>query len=409
MGTVSLRTLVGLATLGGFLYLLLLGGLLQLAVVPRRVELHQELRQLVETGLEIRQRAERLRMAQEAVAGPAIDGAAAPSGLDTLLALTEPRPPATSSRGDVKQRLSVAAVDRLQSAASHTLLLAARALGVRDVQQARSRLASAAALRMAADSALAESTVLTAQRVQALQVQLQALDTFQSRAITLWVGVGLLLIPFLYRLVHRRFMGPLQTLTAGMREVGKGHFGSPLPVQRLDELGALTAQFNQTTELLRKHQLETGKHAKELAATRMRTLLEGTLDAGILVDAHGRVREWNTQAVTLLQVPRSEALGRRLADVLLPGTPQDLVEGPLASLTNGEAPRVLRGKLLARRRNGVQVPVEWVIVALRARDGAQEFGLFLREIGAPAMDDQRPTVMEASPEQIDLSLGGPAR
>src|ERR1044072_195753 len=73
--------------------------------------------------------------------------------------------------------------------------------------------------------------------------------------------VGVVLLPISFLLVRRRLRVPLSALERGIQQVGDGHLTTQVPVARADELGNVTAHFNQMTRVLRDRAEEQGRFA----------------------------------------------------------------------------------------------------------------------------------------------------
>jgi len=110
-------------------------------------------------------------------------------------------------------------------------------------------------------------------------------------------------------------------------------------------------------------------------------VLEAALDGIVAMDEHGLITEMNPAAEAMFGRRRVEALGRPLADLLIPERFRGAHRAGLARyLDTGEA-RVLgrRLELPALRADGVEFPVEIAIVATQ-RGGAQTFTAFIRDV-----------------------------
>ena len=76
------------------------------------------------------------------------------------------------------------------------------------------------------------------------------------------------------------------------------------------------------------------------SAAHVRSILDNTLDAVIVLDAAGIVTFWNPQAEHTFGVPREGAIGRTLAEVILP---EDLP--PEVRAENARAPELPAGRM----------------------------------------------------------------
>ncbi len=131
----------------------------------------------------------------------------------------------------------------------------------------------------------------------------------------------------------------------------------------------------------------TSRHVSALeeariAQQRIRTaVIEGALDAFVLMDSRGRIIEWNPQAERMFGWPRAEALGLTIAETIIPPTARDSHEHGLARFLATEQGPMLnrRNELIARRRDGTEIPVELIATPVRVRD-EWAFGGFIRDV-----------------------------
>jgi PAS domain S-box-containing protein len=115
--------------------------------------------------------------------------------------------------------------------------------------------------------------------------------------------------------------------------------------------------------------------------TKTRRIIDSSLDAVLSMDERGTVTEWNAQAETMFGWRRDEAVGRRLAELLIPQQHRDAHHKGLQHfLSTGEGPLLNRRiEITALHRNGTEFPVE-VSIAPYQIDGHWEFSGFLRDI-----------------------------
>jgi len=113
----------------------------------------------------------------------------------------------------------------------------------------------------------------------------------------------------------------------------------------------------------------------------LRAILDAALDAFILIDAAGVIRQWNRQAEQVFGWDKSEAIGRTLMETIIPPRYHKRhAEGLAGFLATGRG-RLLnrRIKISARHRDGREFPVELTITPVRQGD-AQLFSAFVRDI-----------------------------
>ena len=97
-------------------------------------------------------------------------------------------------------------------------------------------------------------------------------------------------------------------------------------------------------------------------ASHMRAVLDTALDAVISMDATGRVTFWNPRAEQIFGWSREEAVGKPVAELIIPPNKRAAHASGLAHyLRTGEG-RLLnrRVEMMAVRRDGSEVPVELV-------------------------------------------------
>jgi PAS domain S-box-containing protein len=119
----------------------------------------------------------------------------------------------------------------------------------------------------------------------------------------------------------------------------------------------------------------------EQSEARKAAVLDSVLDSIITIDADGMVLEFNAGAERTFGYTKAEAIGRALADLIIPPPLRDAHTGGLAHYrATGEGPLI--GKLLevtAVRSDGSEIPVELAITVIRS-DNAPIFTGVLRDL-----------------------------
>ena len=115
----------------------------------------------------------------------------------------------------------------------------------------------------------------------------------------------------------QRLTRPVQDLIAGTRAVGKGDFGTRLPLPSRDEMGFLVHSFNDMTKRLRRAREEATRSQQAVERERARlAVLLARLSTGVLgVDRMLTVRTVNTAAGAILGTDLSAAVGRTLPEL----------------------------------------------------------------------------------------------
>ena len=145
----------------------------------------------------------------------------------------------------------------------------------------------------------------------------------------------------------------------------------------LKQLGdCIISEVRLLMEVSNRKQAEQRLLASE---TRLRGILEASLDALISIDQRGAIVEFNSSAEKSFGVPREMALGQTLSSLIIPPDPRNTHEADLRQyLENGEVPAIGgRLEVEALRADGTRFPAElalsvaqitgrpWVTASLR--------------------------------------------
>ena len=141
----------------------------------------------------------------------------------------------------------------------------------------------------------------------------------------------------------------------------------------------------------RNHNLGDGT-PREWLEELNRAILESALDCIITMGADGRVREFNPAAERVFGYSRDHAVGRELAELIVPPLLRDRHrEGLARFLKTGEGPVIGRRiEIAAVRADGTEILVELAITALRIA-GEPVFTAYLRDITERVRTERRRT------------------
>ena len=121
----------------------------------------------------------------------------------------------------------------------------------------------------------------------------------------------------------------------------------------------------------------------ELTATEaaQQAVLDAALDCVIRIDNHGRVTYFNESAKRTFGYEAGEAIGRELADVIVPPPQRDAHRRGLARYLKTGAGNILgrRIELTAMRRDRTEFPVELTVTSIESPSGPGFLG-FVRDI-----------------------------
>jgi PAS domain S-box-containing protein len=148
------------------------------------------------------------------------------------------------------------------------------------------------------------------------------------------------------------------------------------PDERL--LETMAAVGSQVGQFVARRHAEAEVRASE---SRLRAMLESALDAVVTMDAGGRVLGWNHAAETIFGYRAHEAIGRDMAELIVPPALRPTHRKGLARFLETERAVVLdkRLELSAMHKNGTEFPVELTITRI-ALPGQPMFTGYLRDI-----------------------------
>src|SRR5580692_1350081 len=137
-----------------------------------------------------------------------------------------------------------------------------------------------------------------------------------SFRLTLTLVLLLAMLAAIYGAIFsaQRLVRPVQDLIAGTRAVGKGDFGTRLPLPSRDEMGFLVHSFNDMTKRLRRAREEATRSQRVVERERERlAIILARLSTGVVVvDRELTVSIANQAAGAILGIDLSAAIGRAL-------------------------------------------------------------------------------------------------
>jgi len=147
------------------------------------------------------------------------------------------------------------------------------------------------------------------------------------------------------------------------------------------------------------------RHAGERRSgeTQLRAILDGALDAVVGMDARGRIIFWNPQAERLFGWSRDEAMGRVLADLIVPPSLREAhTRGLEHYLSAGEG--LLLGRvveIMALRRDGREVPVELAVTVVK-KASHQSFTAFIRDVSERKKGEENSRLLVETSHNLEL-------
>jgi PAS domain S-box-containing protein len=166
-------------------------------------------------------------------------------------------------------------------------------------------------------SALAEAVQHTSSQYGDLSTVREPLKI--SFRLTLTLVVLLTLLAAIYGAIYsaQRLTRPVQDLIAGTRAVGKGDFGTRLPLPSRDEMGFLVHSFNDMTKRLRRASEEAALNSQAVERERQRlSIILSRLSTGVIVtDRDLTLHSANPSASMILGSTFDGAAGQNLVQL----------------------------------------------------------------------------------------------
>jgi PAS domain S-box-containing protein len=148
-----------------------------------------------------------------------------------------------------------------------------------------------------------------------------------------------------------------------------------------------------------------------LTAQRMRTVLDTTQDAFVSISSDGLVTAWNIAAERLFGYTAAEALGRTVADLIIPVRLRGAHTAGVARIRDGAVSGVVgrRTQLDAVDRAGREFPIE-MTMQVAYEHGGCTFNAFLHDISGRVnaqrqLEDER-TFLAALLDSLDTGVAG---
>ena len=135
--------------------------------------------------------------------------------------------------------------------------------------------------------------------------------------LTLVLLLAMLLAIYLAIFSAQRLIRPVQDLIEGTRAVGKGDFGTRLPLPSRDEMGFLVHSFNDMTKRLKRASDEARRSRQivEQERERLAVILSGLSTGVLVVDSGLRLRIANAAADAILGSHLAVGLDANLVDL----------------------------------------------------------------------------------------------
>src|SRR6266851_2729866 len=184
--------------------------------------------------------------------------------------------------------------------------------------------------------------------------------------VVLVIAVSFLVAYLISRSLQKQISQPILALAETARAISERRDYSVRATKLgADELGLLTDAFNQM--LTQIHEQDRTVRESE---GRLRAVLNSAMSAVVVMDSGGKITDWNARAEQMFGWTLREAIGRELAETIIPPRYREGHRRGLERfLATGEGPVLNRLiELNALRRDGGEFPVELSVSPLKTGD-----------------------------------------
>ncbi len=154
-----------------------------------------------------------------------------------------------------------------------------------------------------------------------------------------------------------------------------------------DEKGQISSIVGIRRDITERMATEEALHD---AQERGRLIVEGALDACVAIGADGLIIDWNKQAEITFGWSRAEALGRDVAETIVPPRHREAHVRGTKEFVATAAGRILnrRVELSGLHKDGREFPIEIAVGSIRRKDG-YFFNAFIRDISRRKEQEER--------------------
>jgi two-component system cell cycle sensor histidine kinase/response regulator CckA len=203
-------------------------------------------------------------------------------------------------------RMALAEAADLESRVAGALIEALNDLGQGDARSAAAWTLRAEGMRPALIARLTGAERLGLVDMAARERVLGGRAGRVGLAVLVWLALGAGLVALAGAVLQRRLYVPLALLDRGLARVAEGDLDATLPVSRADELGRLSAHFNEMTAVL---SARPEVEALRRSEVRFRSLIENGMDLISIIGADGRFTYASPAVTRLLGYGQTELIG----------------------------------------------------------------------------------------------------
>ena len=139
---------------------------------------------------------------------------------------------------------------------------------------------------------------------------------------------------------------------------------------------------------------------REIGGQPSMDVLDKAHEAFIAIDSDGAVTAWNAAAETTFGWSRAEAVGRELAEMVVPEDMRSAYrEGVDRARESGTGPLIgPRAEIIALHRDGTEIPIEAAISPVRQHGGGYGFQGFVRDLTERKLLEMQGRQLQAAAE-----------
>jgi PAS domain S-box-containing protein len=175
--------------------------------------------------------------------------------------------------------------------------------------------------------------------------------------------LSLILACVLSKMLQQQISEPILALAETAKAIStRGDYSVRATKRGKDELGLLTDAFNQMLT-----QIHDQDEALRESAERVRAVLNSAVSAVIVMDAGGKITDWNARAEKKFGLTHLKALGREMAELIIPPRHRETVRCQMEDfVATGEGSTLNRLiEMSALRQDGSEFPVELSISPIK--------------------------------------------
>jgi PAS domain S-box-containing protein len=185
----------------------------------------------------------------------------------------------------------------------------------------------------------------------------------------------LLIVLYFSISVYLSTIRTIHTLTRTIHDFHRGKLDERVSLPTNDELDHIAVGFNEMAEGFQNLLAD-----KEDVSTRLRTIIDLSMDAAIQVDDKGVIIGWNKQAERVFGWSKLEAIGHSIESLIIPQQHlKQHIAGFKRCLETGKPALLSSIETTALNRNGLEFPIEIAISMVKYKD-RWEASAFIRDL-----------------------------